>query len=265
MENKESTLTPPVSADLRATWTQALKSFLLPLFIVLTFRWAAFEPYVIPSGSMIPNLLVHDYILVNKFAYGFRLPFTYNYIFNWAKPKRGDVIVFRNVGVDDYFLVKRVVGLPGDTVTYNTSGELSINNQIVKTEVPTQSEMESFLYKIPLVDQPSMIENFKFLIETFSDAQATQGKSAKHFILNSKADVSRLEQQTIQVPEGHYFMMGDNRDHSSDSRVWGLLPLRNILGRASLIWFSCEEDKANPQDFCDPRLLRFTRIMTRIN
>ncbi len=251
--------------DLRATWSSALKSFLLPILLILGFRWAIFEPYVIPSGSMIPNLLIHDYILVNKFAYGFRLPFTYKYLFNWDSPKRGEIVVFRNVGIEDYFLVKRVIGLPGDTITYSSNGELAINNQIVETEEPSPEEMEMFLRKIPMLSQPVYAENYSFKIENFLDLQATKSKSARHFILNSTGAFTRLEQQTIQVPDGHYFMMGDNRDHSSDSRVWGLLPFKNVLGRASLIWFSCDDDNSSAQDFCDPRALRFMRILTRVN
>ena len=139
--------------DLRATWSMALKGFLLPFLIILGFRWALFEPYVIPSGSMIPNLLIHDYILVNKFAYGFRLPFTYNYLFSWSHPKRGEVIVFRNVGAEDYFLVKRVVGLPGDTISYSSNGELVINNQIVETKNPSADQLDMFLSKIPFFSQ----------------------------------------------------------------------------------------------------------------
>ncbi len=251
--------------DLRATWSSALRSFLLPVFIILAFRWAIFEPYVIPSGSMLPNLLIHDYILVNKFAYGLRIPFTYKYLFTWEQPKRGDIVVFRNTGMEDYFLVKRVVGLPGDTITYNTKSELSINDQVVKTDIPSMDELKLFLEKIPLASRAGYTEHFNMKVENFLDSKSTQGPSAKHFILEEKMISNRLEQQSIQVPEGHYFMMGDNRDHSSDSRVWGLLPFQNILGRASFIWFSCEEDPANSQDFCDPRALRFMRIMSRIN
>ena len=251
--------------DLRANWFTALKSFLLPVILILAIRWAAIEPYVIPSGSMIPNLLIHDYILVNKFAYGLRIPFTYKYLVTWSKPRRGEIVVFRNVGEEDYFLVKRVVGLPGDLLSYNAKSELLINGKSVEAVIPTPKELEEFFAKIPLASREAYLEKSDFLIENFSDAESTQTPSAKHFVLKAKKDGSRLEEAPIQIPEGHYFMMGDNRDHSSDSRVWGLLPFQNILGRASFIWFSCEEDPANSQEFCDPRRLRFPRIMTRIN
>lgn len=253
------------SQDLRATWPTALKSFLLPVLIILTFRWAAFEPYVIPSGSMIPNLLIHDYILVNKFAYGLRIPFTYKYLFSWSQPQRGDIVVFRNVGAEDYFLVKRVIGLPGDTINYSSSGELKINDHVVETEDVAPEESARFLAKLSGPSQSNYLEHSDFKIESFLDPRATQSSSARHFIMRGKGDFARLEQQTIRVPEGHYFMMGDNRDHSSDSRVWGLLPFHNVLGRASFIWFSCDDDGSSSQDFCDPRTLRFKRIMTRIN
>ncbi len=251
--------------DLRANWFTALKSFLLPVILILTVRWAVIEPYVIPSGSMIPNLLIHDYILVNKFAYGLRIPFTYKYLLAWSKPKRGEIVVFRNVGGKDYFLVKRVVGLPGDLLSYNAKSELMINGKTVDAITPSQGELDEFLAKIPQASKEAYLEKSDFLIENFSDAQSTQTPSARHFLLKAKGEGSHLEESPIQIPDGHYFMMGDNRDHSSDSRVWGLLPFQNILGRASFIWFSCEEDPSSSQDFCDPRRLRFSRIMTRIN
>jgi len=251
--------------DLRATAGSALRAFLLPVFIILIFRWAAFEPYVIPSGSMIPNLLIHDYILVNKFAYGLRIPFTYKYLFSWNKPRRGEVIVFRNVGAEDYFLVKRVVGLPGDRIRYSGSGEFFINDQMIATVDSDPDELGLFLGRMLPEEQNELQQNSDFRIETFNDSKTTDGLGSQHFVLRTKNQTSHLEQNEIQISDGHYFMMGDNRDHSSDSRVWGMVPFQNILGRASVIWFSCAEDPSGSQDFCDPRRLRFTRIMTRIN
>jgi signal peptidase I len=253
------------SHNLQGTWPKALRSLFIPIFIILSVRWAAFEPYVIPSGSMLPNLLIHDYILVNKFAYGIRFPFTYHYLFHWNTPQRGEVLVFRNVGIEDYFLVKRVVGLPGDEISYNQKSELMINGQVVPTRRPSEIELEEFFYRIPNSAQTDFSKNFDFMIESFNDAQATRSPSHEHFILRTKSSVSRLEQAILKIPKGQYFMMGDNRDNSADSRVWGLLPLDNILGRATSIWFSCDESPFGSQDFCDPRALRFARIMSSIN
>ena len=145
--------------NLQGTWPKALRSLFIPILIILTIRWAAFEPYVIPSGSMFPNLLIHDYILVNKFAYGIRIPFTYHYLVNWNAPRRGDILVFRNVGPEDYFLVKRVVGLPGDEISYNQKSELIINGQLVPTRLASEGEVEDFFYRIPNSSQLEFSKN----------------------------------------------------------------------------------------------------------
>src|SRR3954469_21342838 len=100
----------------KAKFGEGLGSFLMAVAAILAFRWALFEPYVIPSGSMIPTLLIHDHILVNKLAYGLRIPFTKQWLMHFAAPQRGDIIVFRSVERNDLFLVKRLVGLPGDEI-----------------------------------------------------------------------------------------------------------------------------------------------------
>src|ERR1700729_3545582 len=118
----------------KAKFGEGLGSFLLAVAAILAFRWALFEPYVIPSGSMIPTLLIHDHILVSKFAYGLRIPFTKVWMFRGEEPKRGDIVVFRSVEDSGYFMIKRVVGLPGDQVEIEPEGYVKINGEKLEVQ-----------------------------------------------------------------------------------------------------------------------------------
>jgi signal peptidase I len=185
-------------------------SFFPVLAIVLVLRSFLFEPFQIPSGSMIPTLEVGDFILVNKFTYGIRLPVIGTKIIDIAEPKNGEVMVFIPPHQDDYF-IKRVVGTPGDNVRYDNK-TLYINGK---------PQVQTFLSQIPPVN-PKVLQYSERLGEV------------DHLIqLNSYRETIGAE---WVIPEGHYFMMGDNRDQSSDSRYWGLVSERNIVGRAVAIW-----------------------------
>ena len=118
----------------KAKFGEGLGSFLLAVAAILAFRWLLFEPYVIPSGSMIPTLLIHDHILVSKFAYGVRMPFTKSWLFKASEPARGDIVVFRSVEDTGYFMIKRVVGVPGDTVEVDADGYLKLNGKKLETK-----------------------------------------------------------------------------------------------------------------------------------
>jgi signal peptidase I len=222
--------------DKRGTWLQAFSSLFGAVLLILGIRWALFEPYVIPSGSMLPSLLIRDHIFVNKFAYGVRLPFSSHYFVRFGGPERGEVIVFRSVEADDTFLVKRVVGLPGDKILVNPDGSLVINGKPVSREKIDPIDPEMDLYD----------ENLGRIHLSYDDRGITNPEF------------------TVTVPEDHYFMMGDNRDHSSDSRVWGALPANRILGRASVIWLSCEEALSESNQLCDPATIRWNRIFKRV-
>lgn len=197
------------------------KSFFPVLLIVLVLRSFLVEPFQIPSGSMIPTLEVGDFILVNKYTYGLRLPVVGTKIVAMNEPKRGEVMVFIPPHDNRYF-IKRVVGLPGDTVRYENK-ELTVNGEAVQADVIDRVEIE----------MPSgMLQSGVLLSERLGEVEhQTQ-------IIN--APVREGGRTVWVVPEGHYFMMGDNRDNSADSRVWGAVPEENIVGKAFAIWMHKE-------------------------
>lgn len=260
--------------DQRGTWPQALGSLALSLAVILGIRWAFFEPYVIPSGSMLPTLLIHDHILVNKFSYGIHLPFSTRWLVRFSEPQRGDVIVFRSVGDDGTFLIKRVIGLPGDEVAVFADGRVVLNGQELRRERLTR---EAALRAL----EPRVGANSKDLLEG-SDLFRERVGLGDHWVLQSQrveftahvvaepatqtaAEPAVEPQFKVRVPQGECFMMGDNRDHSSDSRYWGTLPIDRMLGRAVAIWLSCEETLPDANQMCDPHTVRWQRVFTRLS
>jgi signal peptidase I len=251
-----TTLLKKKSKDLRGTWFQALASLFGAILFILAIRWALFEPYVIPSGSMIPTLLIHDHIFVNKFAYGVRLPFANRYVIRFTEPKRGDVLVFRSVEDDDMFLVKRVVGLPGDEVQLKSDG-LYING--VKAPTEPYKDPEALLKDwTPDARNEALAQN-EILEETLGDGPT----AIKHAVFRDKEE-PQPESPAIKVPADHLFMSGDNRDHSADSRMWGTLPVDRVLGRASIIWLSCEEAMAQTNQLCNLQTMRWNRLFKSV-
>lgn len=195
------------------------------LLIVLLFRSFLFEPFKIPSGSMIPTLLIGDFIVVNKFAYGLRLPVLHTKFLPLGEPKRGDVVVFRYPVDPKVNFIKRLIGLPGDTISYRNK-ELYINGELVEEQARNRYTLESVKCSTPRSDA-------MLLDETMGDVT--------HGILEHENSGGRNGQW--QVPEGHYFMMGDNRDRSNDSREWGFVPEENLMGRAVGIWLNFDYTK----------------------
>ncbi|RGE46809.1 signal peptidase I [Comamonas testosteroni] len=211
-------------------WTAGLFPVIAIVFVLRSFL---FEPFKIPSGSMIPTLMVGDLILVNKFTYGIRLPVINKKITEGNKPQRGDVMVFRYPPQPTLDYIKRVVGVPGDEVAY-INKRLTINGK----ELPTR-ELPDFLDR-------DVMRYFKQFEETLgekphraivnSDVPAfIQGVSDFEFKGNCRYSVEGV---TCKVPEGYYFMMGDNRDNSLDSRYWGFVPDKNIVGKAFFVWMN---------------------------
>jgi signal peptidase I len=216
-------------------WTAGLFPVIIVVFLLRSFL---FEPFKIPSGSMIPTLLVGDLILVNKFTYGIRLPVINLKITEGNKPQRGDVMVFRYPPKPSLDYIKRVVGVPGDTVAY-LNKRLTVNGQ----PVPTQALPDFF-------DEDAS-RYFKQFEETLGEKP--------HRLLNDvqrPAFVSGIEKfdgmehcsytvegVTCKVPDGQYFMMGDNRDNSLDSRYWGFVPDKNIVGKAFFVWMNFSNPK----------------------
>lgn len=219
--------------DQRPTWLTAFGWLLSPILLILSIRWLFFEPYVIPSGSMIPQLLIHDHILVNKMKYGVRIPFGSTWLAKWGKPQRGEIVVFRYPNNPDVFYVKRVIGLPGERISI-------IHGVVHIDEKP-----------LDLTEQDSADSEFQYFLES---------QSYQVQYLNKE----EAEMEAIDLPEDHYFMMGDNRDQSSDSRSWGAVPYENLIGTPVLIWLSCEETFETARFLCDPSQMRWNRILMRL-
>lgn len=189
------------------------KSFFPVLFIVFFLRSFLVEPFQIPSGSMIPTLEVGDFILVNKFAYGVRAPVLNTEIIPIGKPQRGDVMVFFPPHQPEIYYIKRVIGLPGDHISYNNH-RLTLNGKVIEEKL--------------IAALPAGAPVLRMVSEKIDDKEFT---TYKHL------QPSRLSVQgSWVVPEGHYFMMGDNRDNSLDSREWGFVSEDAIVGKAFAVW-----------------------------
>jgi|LZQR01.1.fsa_nt_gb signal peptidase I (EC:3.4.21.89). Serine peptidase. MEROPS family S26A len=196
---------------------------LFPVFlIVLVLRSFVVEPFRIPSGSMYPTLEIGDFIVVNKFAYGVKLPVTQTKILPVGEPERGDVVVFKYPKDPDVDYIKRVIGLPGDEIAYYGK-TLYINGHPVKQKLLGEYEGTA---SGKVMDGASLLE--EFLEEHSHDILLDPEKSSQ-------------DMNTVVVPEGHYFMMGDNRDHSNDSRFWGFVPEKNLKGKAFAIWMNWDD------------------------
>jgi signal peptidase I len=202
--------------------------FLLRSFLV--------EPFKIPSGSMIPTLLVGDFILVNKYTYGIRLPVINKKIIDINEPERGEVMVFRYPEDPSVDYIKRVVGLPGDTVAYKNK-RLIINGQEVVRKETGDYLLKDKIQYLKLYTESLGKAQHPILLDTNEPAGSP---FAKQFPSRENCNYNN-DGMVCKVPPGHYFMMGDNRDNSSDSRVWGFVPEANIVGKAFFIWFNFSE------------------------
>jgi signal peptidase I len=211
-------------------WTAGLFPVIISVFFLRSFL---VEPFKIPSGSMIPTLLVGDLILVNKFHYGLRIPVINTKITDGEKPQRGDVMVFRYPPKPSLDYIKRVIGLPGDTVAY-LNKRLTINGKTIETQtVPEFFDEDSMRYfkqyQEALGAQPHRLLNDDDRPAFIPGVEKFPGFEACNYT---------IEGVTCKVPEGHYFMMGDNRDNSMDSRYWGFVPEKNIVGKAFFVWMN---------------------------
>jgi signal peptidase I len=195
------------------------------LLIVLLFRSFLFEPFKIPSGSMIPTLLIGDFIVVNKFAYGLRLPVLNTKFLALGEPERGDVVVFRYPVDPKVNFIKRMVGLPGDTIAYRDK-RLFINGEEVATVAQGRYAASDVKCDTPRADAIRL--------------QETLGEVAHDILIHQNS--GGRNQQWV-VPDGHYFVMGDNRDRSNDSREWGFVPEDHLMGRAVGIWLNFDYTK----------------------
>ncbi len=195
------------------------RSFFPVLLIVVILRSFIAEPFRIPSGSMIPTLQIGDFILVQKYAYGIRLPVIHTKIMEVDKPQRGDVMVFRYPRDPSINYIKRVIGLPGDRISWTEDKQLIVNDKKIKYSNGKDVQ----------IDTPYGKAVARILNEKLPSKEGEIDHTVQIF-------AGRTEATHVIVPDNSYFVMGDNRDNSSDSRVWGFVPEKNIVGKAVFIW-----------------------------
>ncbi len=223
----------------KSFYKEWIEPFLIAAVVALFIRQFVVEAFKIPSGSMIPTLTIGDHLLVNKFIYGPRIPFTDTRIFAWKEPKRGDIIVFKYPENETKNFIKRVVGLPGDKIEIK-NGKLFINDQPVPVTDLGVYEGRTRGRVLPTIRNRGSLKN--------------SSGTVKHKILYLH-DQSGYNFGPILVPKDSVFVMGDNRDNSQDSRVWGFVNYNKILGRALIIYWSWDGDG---------RWVRWERIGTLI-
>jgi signal peptidase I len=214
----------------KPAWRESLESIGIAILVALLLRSFVVEAFKIPSGSMIPTLAIGDQIFVNKFIYGIRIPFTPIRIVDFSMPKRGEVIVFICPVEPHEDYIKRVAGLPGDEISVR-DGVVSVNGKAHPRE---------FQGKGTYWDRDNASGRW-YPFDAFAYLETVEGKPHT-VIYDADPSQSSPDFGPIIVPEGHVFMMGDNRDHSYDSRSWGAVPLSNILGRSLFVWFSLGQD-----------------------
>ncbi len=211
-------------------WTAGLFPVIIGVFILRSFL---FEPFKIPSGSMIPTLLVGDLILVNKFHYGIRLPVINTKLTQGTSPARGDVMVFRYPPKPSLDYIKRVVGVPGDEVAY-LNKRLTLNGKVIETNALPEFFDEDSMRYMKQFEESLGPQKHRLLND---DSRPAFVPGADEFEFKSNCRYS-VEGVVCKVPEGHYFMMGDNRDNSLDSRYWGFVADKNIVGKAFFVWMN---------------------------
>jgi signal peptidase I len=222
--------------DKEPWWIEYPKSFFPVILIVFLLRSFLVEPFKIPTGSMVPTLLVGDFILVSKFAYGIRLPLVNKKIIGIGDPHRGDVMVFRFPEDPSIDYIKRVVGIPGDQIVYENK-RLSINGvPQPHKQIADYLNRERVHYSAQFEETLGGVEH---AILQEGDAPAAI-PFTRPFPFRENCNYN-AEGVRCTVPPGHYFVMGDNRDNSADSRVWGFVPDENIVGKAFFIWFNFNE------------------------
>jgi signal peptidase I len=221
-------------------WTAGLFPVIAAVFFLRSFL---FEPFKIPSGSMIPTLHVGDLILVNKFHYGIRLPVINHQLTSGTPVKRGDVMVFRYPPKPSLDYIKRVVGVPGDKIAY-LNKRLTINGQPVsKVSIPEFFDADNMRYSkqfeenLPIGSTPADMSTRRIIRLLNEEAAPNFVSGIEDFAYKENCTYS-VEGLECTVPAGHYFMMGDNRDNSLDSRYWGFVPDKNIVGKAFFVWMN---------------------------
>jgi signal peptidase I len=212
-------------------WTAGLFPVIVGVFVLRSFL---FEPFKIPSGSMVPTLLVGDLILVNKFDYGVRLPVLNKKVIANKDPQRGDVVVFRYPPDPRLDYIKRVVGVPGDEIVYQNQ-KLTINGQPAPLKALGEFYDEDSLRYAPEFSEKLGEKDHRILVDPRRSSSVGSDSPRFPFAENCRYSA---EGMNCKVPAGHYFVMGDNRDNSQDSRYWGFVPDENLVGRAFFVWMN---------------------------
>ena len=228
--------------DAEPWWIEYPKSFFPVLLVVFLLRSFLAEPFRIPSSSMRPTLVVGDYILVNKFTYGLRLPIVERKIVPVGDPKHGDVVVFRYPVNPSQDFIKRVVGVGGDTVEYRDK-QLTVNGKALPQRADgSYSYVEGMRFETTerRIEQAPGPPPRDSTIAVSPQAPSVQPGGVRPFAGRENCEYNDRG-FTCKVPPGHYFMMGDNRDASDDSRYWGFVPDDHIRGRAFFIWFNWDD------------------------
>jgi signal peptidase I len=221
------------------TWIEYSGSFFPVIALVFFLRSFLFEPFKIPTGSMVPTLLVGDLILVNKFTYGVRLPILNQKIIDVNDPKRGDVMVFKYPKDMSMDYIKRVIGVPGDKIVYENK-RLTVNG-VAATYTPMDDYLddEGFTYHKQFIEK---LPEKQHRILNWDDRPVISVGGVDNFPGREACEIT-AEKFTCIVPAGNYFMMGDNRDNSTDSRYWGFVPDKNIVGKAFFVWMNLGNPK----------------------
>jgi len=241
----------PKKKNLFVELLKAASSTVGIILIILGTRAFLIDHFVIPSGSMIPSLLIGDHVLVNKMAYGSRYPFSKKYFWRHSLPKRGDIVVFKSTE-DRKFIIKRVLGLPGEKIFLDEEGLIWINDKPLSRTFLSQPKENKDFYSVSERSLGADYSEYDFFIETT--------KKHRYRIIQERFSFNLLSGTTYTVPQDSVFVLGDNRNNSSDSRSWGYLPLDNIVGRAFSIWLSCEESFFQLPILCNPTTIRGRRM-----
>lgn len=266
---KKENQQPKNTFQVVAEYVQALIGAVL---LAILIRGFVFEPFKIPSESMVPTLLVGDHIFVARYKYGLRVPFTKIWLKEFDGPQRGDVVVFNYPADEDVDFIKRVVGLPGDTVAMK-DGKLLVNGkEIGKKQFYLQGKNKDNACVMDVSERtdkffPKEFKKFPYYLKysKFEKFVETFGDGEQHMMQRSILEPNDIDFE-IKVPERQYFVMGDNRDHSLDSRIWGMVPRENLKGKAIYIWLSLNHERTScaynfisPDVFSNVRWDRFGR------